>query len=91
MPLVSKLHMMTPEQAVELLMKFDALLPHGRPFLRPDEVAGVLNCTSQHIYDLVEAGALDVAVDVAGVDAKHMAMRISRYSMLLFLMRRTAL
>lgn len=48
----------------------------GRTALRPDEIAGKLGVSVQHILDLIEEGEL-VAVDVAGKDARRRCLRVS--------------
>lgn len=91
MGIISNQTTLTVGDAVELLRKFDSVLPHGRPFLRPDEVAAILSCSEKHVYNLVQDGSLDLAVDVRrrGKDdlpkSQYACARVCRYSLLNFM------
>ena len=84
---ISAKRTITIDEAIELLRRFDTVLPHRRPLLQPGEVAETLQTSIRHVYHLIEDGSIDLAVDVGGKDADHLRRaRIDRYALLRFML-----
>ncbi len=63
---------------------WEALLPQKR-LLRVQEVARFLDCSVDHVYNLLDEGALRVAVDIRTSAARRGCARVLRDSVLEFL------
>ncbi len=80
--------LMTPEEAVELLRRFDGMIPNRRPLLQVPDVMEVLNVSDDHVRSLIGSRAL-TGLNVGAAGAKRSAPRVDRYSLLgLMLTRR---
>lgn len=63
-------------------------IPNDRTTLRPDEIAKMLECTKEHVLNLVEEGEL-VGVNIAGIKRAH--WRVSVHAFAEFLRRRSSI
>jgi len=65
---------------------WQTLVP-AKNLLRVQEVAHMLSCSVDHVYNLLEEGALKVAVDIRTQGARRSCPRVLRGSVLEFLQR----
>lgn len=65
---------------------WQSLVP-AKSLLRVQEVAHMLSCSVDHVYNLLEEGALKVAVDIRTQGARRSCPRVLRASVLDFLQR----
>lgn len=65
---------------------WQTLVP-AKNLLRVQEVARMLSCSVDHVYNLLEEGALKVAVDIRTQGARRSCPRVLRASVLEFLQR----
>ncbi len=65
---------------------WQSLVP-AKNLLRVQEVAHMLSCSVDHVYNLLEEGALKVAVDIRTQGARRSCPRVLRASVLEFLQR----
>lgn len=63
-------------------VEFDWMLGHHRPWLLVAEVAkpNALNCSADHVYNLIDDGSIDYAIDIRGEGATRPCVRICRES-----------
>jgi hypothetical protein len=73
----------TPTQAD---FDWQSLVP-AKNLLRVQEVAHMLSCSVDHVYNLLDEGALKVAVDIRTQGARRSCPRVLRASVLEFLQR----